>query len=1051
MDALIASGIASSLIAVATKLAEKGVIDPALESGLEPFKKWLTGGYNKKKAESALQSSFAEAVKKLDAPENDKDGLSDFLTNLGLDRLQADKNHALREQFAQAVLGFVDPKQDPPEDLLRALRWPQDEKEKLALFLAGLRSSLVRSEEWKPLIQLADAAAERDLLAGIMGRVSQISSAIVNTEAGQALRVVVEQLGLTAEQAQNIEKKFRQLVADKYRKHDVQGLAQVERVIRLPLKDVYLELGLIPLNKKQAEEEEEFQAELLHSSETKRLEREMRQIDERVTSMLGEQPRLVILGKPGSGKTISMKFVTLMLTMGQIGAARLGLDAPYLPVYIRLAEFADALLKQQTLSLEAFLIQYLKDKFPGVPRQDEFLQAALQNGACMVLLDGLDEVGDIGDKLIRGQTLRKTVLREVQSFTDQRCGENCKNRIVVTSRLEGYHRGDLADFAEAELSALRIPDEVEAFLLRWFTAYIHESDPELTLEAAGEQARREHVVALMASINSSDSVALLATNPLLLTILAIIHQTMNTPLPNRRVELYKVVADTLIRNWRSSQTHRPTNRIHEMNISSSDIFQMMSHLAFWLHENEKNQGGTMPLEDWRKEITTLLKDYGEPEAVKELVAEFLHHASEEVGLLTERSPGQIGFFHLTLQEYLAAVEMARQGIDFCLRQIEKYWANPRWQEVLLLTAGEIKERHTLVVLDAYLHALLDREYSDPANIGRASFIAGRALADLGKGGPMRQIHRDITRALERIAQDIDPDTNQPSLNAGVPILLRAASADTADELGYLPDLYTFIPVSDFSISKYPITNLQYERFLRSGQFNTKELWCNFPKYDENSQPMEEDWGEEGWKWLQSALSDKNYDLQDGALVPRYWRDPRFGNQRRAVPVVGVTWYEANAYCNWLLQNWADLEEGRQGLQKPVAIRLPTETQWALAAGGAEDKKRYPWDKGTATGKTEEVIRRANVRESGINRTSPVWIYPLGESPKRVRELAGNVWEWQANYSGLKIGSINTLGLRGGSWINNGDFARVAFRFGNHPVIGDNGLGFRVVASFLPSG
>jgi formylglycine-generating enzyme required for sulfatase activity len=1044
MDALIASGIASALIAVATKLAEKGMVDPALESGLEPFKKWLTSGYEKKKAEKALQKAFTEAIKKLDAPVKAKEDLAGFLANLGLDRLQTDKNHALREQFAQAVLSFVDPAQSPPDDLLRALRWPRDEKEKLGLLLSNLRASLAKSEEWKPLIQLADAAAERDLLTGILERVSQLSSAIVNTEAGQALRVVVEQMGLTTEQALNIEKKYRQLVADKYRKHDVQGLVQVEKIIRLPLKDVYLELGLIPLNKQRSEDEEFSQVELLQPSETKRLEREMKQIDGRVTSMLEEQPRLVILGKPGSGKTISLKFITLMLTMGQAGAARLGLDAPYLPIYIRLAEFADALLKQQTLSLEAFLIQYLKDKYPGVPRQDEFLQAALQNGACMILLDGLDEVGDIGDKLVRGQTLRKTVLREVQSFTDQRCGENCSNRIVVTSRLEGYRRGDLADFAEAELSPLRIPDEVEAFLLRWFTAYIHESDPELTLEAAEGQAQRNNVDPLMDSINRSDSVKLLATNPLLLTILAIIHQTMNTPLPNRRVELYKVVADTLIRNWRGSQTERES-RILKMNISSSDIFQMMSHLAFWLHENKP--GGTMPLEDWRTEIAILLQGYGEPDEVKELVEEFLHHASEEVGLLTERSPGQIGFFHLTLEEYLAAVEMARQDTDFRLKKIETYWANPRWQEVLLLTAGEIKEKYTPAVLDAYLHALLDKEYSDPAQIGRAAFIAGRALADLGKGGPTRQIHKDIRKALELVAKDIDADTNQPSVDERVPVLLRAACADTADELGYLPDLYAFVPVADFAISKYPITNHQYERFLKSGQFTQRDLWCNFPKFDENSQPMQADWGEEGWKWLQKELQNKNNDIQDDALLPSYWRNPRFGVNRRAVPVVGISWYEANAYCNWLQRNWDDLEEGRHGMKKPNEIRLPTEKQWAQAAGGDEDKKRYPWDKGAATDKTEEVVRRANIRESGIARTSPVWMYPLGESTQRVMDLAGNVWEWQANYYNK---DHDYPGLRGGSWNSDGGSARVAVRVDFHPDLRLLSVGFRVVVS-LPSG
>ena len=1042
MDVLIASGIANALIAVATKLAEKGIIDPALESGLGPFKKWLTGGYEKKKAEKALQKSFSEAIKKLDAPIKDKNELSTFLTGLGLDRLQAGKNNALREQFAQAVLGFTDPTQSPSEELLRALRWPQNEKEKLAKLLFELRASLVKTEEWKPLIQLADMAAQRDLLVGILQRVSQLSSAIVNTEAGQALRVVVvEQMGLTAEQAENIERKYRQLVADKYRKHDVQGLVQVEKTVRLPLKDVYLELGLIPLNLRR--EQEEDISEILQLGEVKRLERELQHVDQRVSGMLEEQARLVILGKPGSGKTISLKFITFILTTGQMGVARLGLDAPYLPIYIRLAEFADELLKHPTLSLEAFLNQYLKDKYPGVPRQEEFLQAALQNGACMVLLDGLDEVGDIGDRMLRGQTLRQNVLREVQSFADQRCGENCKNRVVVTSRLEGYHRGDLADFAEAELSPLRIPDEVEAFLLRWFTAYTHEYDPELSLESAAQQAQKKNVDPLMDSINRSDSVKLLATNPLLLTILAIIHQTMNTPLPNRRVELYKIVADTLIRNWRKSQTERD-NRIREKIVDSSDIFYMMSHLAFWLHENKA--GGTMPIEEWQAEISKLLKDYGEPAFVKDLVQEFLHHAREEVGLLTERSPQQIGFFHLTLEEYLAAVEMAYQNTDFRLKKLEEHWTNPRWQEVILLTAGELKQRYTPDVLDAYLHALLDKESSDPAQAGRAAFLAGRALADLGKGGPVRQIHRDVVKALEFNAKDVDP----PSTNGRVSVLLRASSADTADELGYTPpDLYSFVSVSDFAISKYPVTNVQYQRFLKSDNFKNKDLWCNFQKFDENNQLMKEDWGEKAWVWLQKELQDKDNDVQDGVLFPRYWRNPRFGINRRVVPVVGISWYEASAYCKWLHQNWDDPEEDRLGMKKPDEIRLPTGREWALSAGGDEDKKRYPWDKGTATEKIEEILRRANISESGINRTTPVWMYPDGKSPHGLMDMSGNVWEWQANYSDK---DHNTLGLRGGAWNDNEDVARVSLRnYFDHPHVRLSHIGFRVVASSLPSG
>jgi len=178
--------------------------------------------------------------------------------------------------------------------------------------------------------------------------------------------------------------------------------------------------------------------------------------------------------------------------------------------------------------LLSFFLRPCQNQYPGAPRQDEFLRYALQKGNCIVLLDGLDEVGDVGDRLLRGQTLRDQVLGSVQRFAEQRCQPKQGNHIVVTSRLEGYRRGNPAGFAESELSPLRLPDEVRDFLQRWYTAYIREHDPQLTLQAAFEQARKKRVSPLMASIMKSSSIQLLSINPLLLTILAVIYGFINS-------------------------------------------------------------------------------------------------------------------------------------------------------------------------------------------------------------------------------------------------------------------------------------------------------------------------------------------------------------------------------------------------------------------------------------------------------------------------------------------------------------------------------------------
>lgn len=1040
--------LAAALIEVAKKLAEKAVIDPALESGLEPFKKKLTSFYTAKKLEKELQEAFTGAIQQLGAP-TDEDELTRWLKNKGLDRLQSKQNEALRKQVARALIGFSDQNAAPPEELLVALAWPRSQAKELSKLLAHLRAGLAGTN-WQPLLDYAHQAEQLGLLRQMVASLSLTANAVTSTEVGAALRVVVmERLKISVAEALEIEREYRALLADEFRMHIIQGLVQVEKAVRLPLKDIYLELGLIPLDSKR--KPEAALDEMLELNNAERLNRSLQEIDNRVTEALAEERNLVIVGKPGSGKTISLRFITLMLALGEPGAARLGLAVPYLPIYLRLADYAQALQERATLSLEAFLHQYLSDKYPGVAHLDQFLPEALKNGTCLVLLDGLDEVGDVGDKLLKGQTLRENVLREVQRFADQRCGERCGNRLVVTSRLEGYHRRDLPGFTETELSPLRLPDEVEGFLLRWYSAYIQAHDDQLSFETAEAQARLS-VEKLMSSISLSESVKLMAINPLLLTILAIISENLHTPLPNRRAELYKIVAETLVKNWRRSNTGRDS-RIYNSQIGAAEIYYMMASLAYWLHENQP--GGAMPVERWRAEISRLLAEDGDEKALRELVDEFIHHATEEAGLLTERSAGQIGFFHLTLEEYLAAVEIARQDGTPRVEMIYRHWQNPRWQEVLLLTAGELELRGNRVPLETYLTTFLNLESAEPEQAGRNIYLAGRALADIGPRSVGQNAQRAIRQALKRVAQNLDPETEQPASEEQYLALTRAAAADTLDELAYLPeDLSAFVEIGKAEhmktddrpsstvqrlfFAKYPVTNAQYQRFLEAEDYPAEKYWTGFPKYAEPEKKYAQigDWGNAGYQWLQ-----ENWDERKKVL-PRYWNNPRFGLSCKTAPVVGISWYEANAYCSWLSAHWDELEEGQQGLAKPKEIRLPTEAEWILAAGGEQDQR-------FAFGKLKDVKdlpRHANTRESALNRTTPVWMYPAGATQEGLMDMSGNVWEWQANYSS---NSKQYLALRGGSWFYSGGSVRVSGRFVSGPLIRYYFIGFRVVVFALP--
>ena len=243
----------------------------------------------------------------------------------------------------------------------------------------------------------------------------------------------------------------------------------------------------------------------------------------------------------------------------------------------------------------------------------------------------------------------------------------------------------------------------------------------------------------------------------------------------------------------------------------------------------------------------------------------------------------------------------------------------------------------------------------------------------------------------------------------------------------------------FSIGKYPVTNAQYKRFLEAPDYATESYWRGFLKFNEDCIQIKR-WGSEGWDWLNDKMGKSKKPP-----LPAYWNDADFGISNPENPVAGITWYEANAYCNWLARHWNELAEGHANSNLHARlIRLPLDTEWTVAAGGETPSNRYPWDApGQATTDEGEIMLRANIanRWAMIKHTTPVNAYSRGASPHGVMDMAGNVWEWQANYHDMKEGQ---LGLRGGSWAIDQMFARVSKHGRWLPIARDYDIGFRVV-------
>jgi formylglycine-generating enzyme required for sulfatase activity len=196
---------------------------------------------------------------------------------------------------------------------------------------------------------------------------------------------------------------------------------------------------------------------------------------------------------------------------------------------------------------------------------------------------------------------------------------------------------------------------------------------------------------------------------------------------------------------------------------------------------------------------------------------------------------------------------------------------------------------------------------------------------------------------------------------------------------------------DYWIDKYPVTNQKYRAFMEAGGYENQTYWSS-----------------DGWQWK----------AKEGLTSPKYWNDLEWNKADR--PVVGVSYYEAEAYAKWARK------------------RLPREKEWEKAVRG-EDGRQYPW--GEEFDKT-----RCNSNESGIGHTTAVILYPNGVSPYGCYDMAGNVWEWCADRDTQK-GGFRVI--RGGSWNCLPVNLRASNRLLGSAAFRLNDIGFRLVQDIEP--
>lgn len=452
--------------------------------------------------------------------------------------------------------------------------------------------------------------------------------------------------------------------------------------------------------------------------------------------------RLVLLGDPGSGKSTVVRY--LCYSIAEHSSAVGGL-AGLVPILIRAADYSAATTGGQRLSIFDYIVSEHSE------RSGDLFRWALASGRAFVAIDGLDEVVD--------PAARTRVARRIEDLA----AEFPEDRLLVTSRLVGYRNNPLGlDFSRVTLAEFD-DDQALAFLRNWYAAVDAESGLGQSTATSKRQAK-----SLWESINSSPGVRKLASNPLLLTIIAQVN-LRGTKLPNRRVDLYQIATETLVENWPLRQ--------RGLSLDSDEILRVLRPIAY-----QVVNGGRSALigeREFRPLFEAEIRDVrGLDEAQAHLLGrELLRTIEDQTGFFIRKGEDDLrqdvyGFLHLTFAEYLAACHLAELWSGNRLN-VRDFAHVAKWHEVLLLMAGRIGgwavPPATRLVADV-LH--LESEFEDV-------------------------LHRDLVLAVEILSDNVrvTRDLFDRIIVQAISASAQSAGTDRAVVLGaYLAEIATVSPI-----------------------------------------------------------------------------------------------------------------------------------------------------------------------------------------------------------------------------------------------------------------
>jgi predicted NACHT family NTPase len=395
--------------------------------------------------------------------------------------------------------------------------------------------------------------------------------------------------------------------------------------------------------------------------------------------------KLMVLGKPGAGKTVFLKWLAIQCNAGH-------LRSDLIPVFIPVKAFAET-------QGQPTLLDYIHRQWGDLqPSQTE---ALLKQGHALILLDGLDEVKE---------TDHDRVLQEILELSTQY--HTCL--FVMTCRIAAREY-TFEQFTEVEIADFN-DQQITDFITKWFAT----------------KHNRAQTSRVLKNLHDHQRLRDLATNPLLLTLLCLVFQE-SAAFPTNRSELYREGLELLLRKWDAKRNierdglYQRSDLYQNLSLQSKEA--LLSQIAFTTFERGEYLFTQPAIEQYITDFLLALPAFKDEITPLGIDSEAVLKSIEaQHGLLVERVRGIYSFAHLTFHEYFAAKQITAQFVSQrkeALQTLVSHVANKEWNEIFLLTVGMLKSADDLLLM---MKAQIDGLLSLDAELQKfLVWLNGRAI------------------------------------------------------------------------------------------------------------------------------------------------------------------------------------------------------------------------------------------------------------------------------------------------------------------------------------